>query len=214
VDDLIAEKGDEASSSQALLEENQAKLKEIFSLLQRDVQDQVKDADLLIEALELIDQDLPADIKASLEPVSKLDDHFVAVKQALKNLSSQPALEQNKAANKQSVKDLHIQMQNHKELLTNLQPALELKKGRKAELEAELRTLTAEIEADEKKMAELPESMEKIRKEAIVAMIAGKQLKTKLSALSKTQEADQRLLENINKMISDASNVISKHLGV
>jgi hypothetical protein len=34
VDDLIAKKGDEASSSQALSEENQAKLKEIFSLLQ------------------------------------------------------------------------------------------------------------------------------------------------------------------------------------
>jgi hypothetical protein len=85
VDDLIAEKGDEASSSQTLLEENQAKLKEILSLLQRDVQDQVKDADLLREALALIDQDLPSDIKTSLEPVSKLDDHFVAVKQALKN---------------------------------------------------------------------------------------------------------------------------------
>jgi hypothetical protein len=60
-------------------------LKEILSLLQRDVQDQVKDADLLREALALIDQDLPSDIKTSLEPVSKLDDHFVAVKQALKN---------------------------------------------------------------------------------------------------------------------------------
>jgi molybdopterin-biosynthesis enzyme MoeA-like protein len=55
-------------------------------------------------------------------------------------------------------------MQNHKELLTKLQPELELKKARKAEFEAELRTLTTEIEADEKKMAELPESMEKIRK--------------------------------------------------
>jgi hypothetical protein len=138
---LIAEKGDEASSSQALSEENQEKLKEIFSLLQRDVQDQVKDADLLREALELIDQDLPADIKASLELVSKLDNHFVAVKQALKNPSSQPALEQQQAANKQSMKDLHIQMQNHKELLTKLQPELELKKVRKVELEAELRTL-------------------------------------------------------------------------
>jgi chromosome segregation ATPase len=63
---------------------------------------------------------------------------------------------------KQSVKDLHIQMQNHKELLTKLQPALESKKARKAALEAELRTLTTEIEADEKRMAELPESMEKI----------------------------------------------------
>jgi chromosome segregation ATPase len=183
VDDLVAKKGDEASSSQALSEENRAKVKEIFSLLQRDLQDQVRDADLLREALELIDQDLPADIKASLELVSKLDNHFVAVKQALKNLSSQPALEQRKAATKQSVKDLHAQMQNHKESLTKLQPALELKKARKATLEAELRTLTTEIEVDEKRMAELPESMEKIRKEASVAMNAGKQLKTKLSAL-------------------------------
>jgi hypothetical protein len=65
VDDLIAEEGDEVSSSQALSEENQAKLKEFLSLLQRDVQDQVKDADLLREALALIDQDLPANIKAS-----------------------------------------------------------------------------------------------------------------------------------------------------
>jgi hypothetical protein len=92
VDDLVAERGDEASSSQTLSEENQAKLKEILSLLQRDIQDQVRDADLLREVLEFIDQ-LPADIKASLEPVSQLDNHFAAVKQALKNQSSQPALE-------------------------------------------------------------------------------------------------------------------------
>jgi molybdopterin-biosynthesis enzyme MoeA-like protein len=78
-------------------------------------------------------------------------------------------------------------------VLTKLQSELELKKARKAELEAELRTLTTEIEADEKKIAELPESMEKIRKEAATTMTAGKQLKTKRSTLSKTQEADQRL---------------------
>jgi molybdopterin-biosynthesis enzyme MoeA-like protein len=56
---------------------------------------------------------------------------------------------------------LHAQIQHNKELLANLQPALELKKTRKAALEAELRKLTAEIEADEKKMAELPESTKK-----------------------------------------------------
>jgi hypothetical protein len=95
-----------------------------------------------------------------------------------------------------------------------LQSALKLKKTRKAALEAELRTLTAEIEADEKKIAELPESTEKIRKEASVTLNAERQLKTKLSALFKTQEVDQKLLENINKIISDATNVISKYLGV
>jgi hypothetical protein len=89
MDDLVAEKGDEASSSKTLSEENQAKLKEIRSFVQRDVQDQVRDANLLRESLEFIDQDLPTDIKASLEPVSQLDNHFATVKQALKNQSSQ-----------------------------------------------------------------------------------------------------------------------------
>jgi hypothetical protein len=54
MDDLTAKKGDEASSSQALSEENQAKLKEILSLLQRDIQYQVRGVDLLEEVLESI----------------------------------------------------------------------------------------------------------------------------------------------------------------
>jgi chromosome segregation ATPase len=214
VDDLTAEKGDEASSSQALSEENQAKLKEILSLLQRDIQDQVRDVYLLEEVLESINQELPDDIKISLEPISQLDNHFAAVRRGLKNQSSRPALEQKRAIAKQFVKDSHAQIQNNKELLAELQPALELKIIRKAALEAELKNLTAEIEADKKKIAELPESIEKIQKEASAALIESKQLKTKLSALPNTKEADQSLLEDIKKMISDASNVISKYLGV
>jgi hypothetical protein len=46
-----------------------------------------------------------------------------------------------------------------------------LKIARKATLEAELRTLTAEIEADKKKIAELPGLTEKIQKETSAAMI-------------------------------------------
>jgi chromosome segregation ATPase len=99
-------------------------------------------------------------------------------------------------------------------LLAELQPALELKIARKAALEAELKNLTVEIEADKNKITELPELIEKIQKEATTALIESNQLKTKLSALSKTQEADQKLLENISKMISDASSVISKYLGI
>jgi hypothetical protein len=53
-----------------------------------------------------------------------LDNHFAAVKQALKNQSSQPALEQRKATAKQSVKDFHAQILNNKEWLAKLQPAL------------------------------------------------------------------------------------------
>jgi chromosome segregation ATPase len=156
VDDLTAKKGDEASLGQALSEENQAKLKEILSLLQRDIQDQVRNVDLLEEVLESINQELPDDIKASLDPISQLDNHFAAVRRALKNQSSRPALEQKRAKAKQFVKDSQAQIQNNEELLAELQPALELKIARKATLEAELKNLTAEIEADKEKIAELP----------------------------------------------------------
>jgi chromosome segregation ATPase len=196
VDDLTTEKGDEASSSQALSEENQAKLREIFSLLQRDIQDQVKDVDLLEEVLESINQELPDDIKASLEPISQLDNHFAAVRRALKNQSSRPVLEQKRAKAKKFLKESQAQIHRNKELL------------------AELQNLTAEIEADKKKTAELPRLTEKIQKEASTALTESNQLKTKLSALSSTQEADQKLLENISKMISDASSVISKYLNI
>jgi hypothetical protein len=54
------------------------------------------------------------------------------------------------------VKDLYVQIQNNKELLANLQPALELKKTRKAALEAELKNLIAEIEADERRWLNSP----------------------------------------------------------
>jgi chromosome segregation ATPase len=197
-----------------LSEENQAKLKEILSLLQRDIQDQVRDVDLLEEVLESINQELLDDIKASQDPISQLDNHFVAVRRALKNQSSRPVLEQKRAKAKQFVKESQAQIQSNKELLAELQPALELKIVKKAALEADLKNLTAEIEADKKKIAEFPGLTEKIQKEATTALIESNKLKTKLSALSNTQEPDQKLLENISKTISDASSVISKYLNM
>jgi hypothetical protein len=162
VSDPSAEKGDEASSNQVLSEENQAKLKEVFSWLQRDAQDQVRDVDRLDEILKSIDQELPDDIKTSLEPISHLDNHYAILRRALRNQSSKPVLEQKRAKVKQFVKDSQAQIQSNKELLTKLQPALELKIARKAALEAELTTLTAGIEDDRKKIAELPGLTEKI----------------------------------------------------
>jgi chromosome segregation ATPase len=214
VNDPTTKKGDEASSNQALSEENQAKLKEVFSLLQRDIQDQVRDVDRLEDVLKSIDQELPSNIKASLEPISHLDNHYAVVRRALKNQSYLPILEQKRAKVKQFVMESQAQIQINKELLTALPPALELKIARKAALEAELKNLSAEIEADKKSIAELSGLTEKIQKETSTAMIESNQLKTKISALSSTQEADQKLMEGIRKTISDASSVIAKYLNI
>jgi chromosome segregation ATPase len=187
VSNLTAEK-DEASLNQVLSEENQAKLKEIFSWLQKDARDQVRDVDHFEEMLESIDQELPEDIKASLEPISDLDIHYVAIRRALKSKSSRPVLEQKEARDEQAVKGSQAKIESNKEMLAKLQSALELKIARKAALETELRNLSVEIEADEKKIAELPGLTEKIQEEASAAMIEANQLEAKLSVLSNTQK--------------------------
>jgi chromosome segregation ATPase len=99
-------------------------------------------------------------------------------------------------------------------MLANLPPALKLKIARKAALETELRNLSAEIEADEKKIAELPVLIEKIQKEASTAMIEANQLEAKLSALSNTQKDYQERLKNINQTTSNAASVIAKYLNI
>jgi chromosome segregation ATPase len=132
----------------------------------------------------------------------------------LRSQSSRPVLEQKRANVKEFVKESQSQIQNSKDLLTELQPALELKIARKAALEAELKTLTAEIEADRKKIAELPGLIEKIQKDTSAAMIESNQLKAKLSTLSNAQETYQKLLENIDQMTSNASSVIAKYLNI
>jgi predicted nucleic acid-binding Zn-ribbon protein len=73
----------------------------------------------------------------------------------LKSQSSRPVLEQKKARAEQALKGSQAQIDSNKELLVKLQSALELKIARKAALEIELKNLSAEIEADEKKIAEL-----------------------------------------------------------
>jgi chromosome segregation ATPase len=164
--------------------------------------------------LEPISQELPEDIKASLEPISVLDIHYVAIRRALKSQSSRPAVEQKKARAAQAVKGSQAQTESRKEMLTNLRSALELKITRKTALETELKNLSTEIEADEKKIAELPGLIEKSQEEASAAMTEANQLEAQLSILSHTQRDYQERMKNINQIISKASNVIVQYLSI
>jgi chromosome segregation ATPase len=214
VNDSTAKIGDGGTPNQALPEEIQVRLKEIFAWLQKDARDQIRDVDHFEEMLEPINQELPEDIKASLEPISGLDIHYVAIRRALKSQSSRPAIEQKKAKAEQAAKGAQTQTESHKETLTNLQSALELKIARKTALETELRNLSAEIEADEKKIAELPGLIEKTQKEASLAITEANQFEAELTVLSNTQRDYQERMKSINQTISNASNVIANYLNI
>jgi chromosome segregation ATPase len=200
--------------TQTLSEEMQVGLKETFAWLQKDARDQIRDLDYFEGMLGPISQELPEEIKASLEPISGLDIHYVAIRRALRNVSSRPAVEQKKAKAEQAVKGAQSQTENHKGILANLQAARELKIARKAALEAELKSLSAEIEADDKKIAELPGLIEKTQKEASSAIAELNQYDAELTALSNAQKDYQERMDNIHQATSNASNVIAKYLNI
>jgi chromosome segregation ATPase len=74
--------------------------------------------------------------------------------------------------------------------------------------------LSAEIEADEKKIAELPGLIEKTQKEASSAITEANQFEAELTVLSNTQRDYQERMKNINQTILNASNVIAKYLNI
>jgi chromosome segregation ATPase len=200
--------------TQALPEEIQTRLKEIFAWLQKDARDQIRDLDYFEGMLGPISQELPEDIKTSLDPISDLDIHYVAIRRALKNVSTRPAVEQKKAKAEQAVKGALSQTETHKGTLANLQAARELKIARKAALEAELKDLCAKIDADDKKIAELPGLIEKTQEEASSAITEVNQCEAELTVLSNAQKDYQERMEDIRQTISNASNVIAKYLNI
>jgi chromosome segregation ATPase len=169
---------------QTLSEEVLEKLKEIFAWLERDARDQFKDLDHFEEMLESISQELPEDISASLASISGLEVHYVPIRQALRKVRSRPAVEKERASAEQAMKGAQSQTENHKDTLANLQASCDSKISRKAALEAELRNLSAEIEADNKKIAELPGLIEKTQEEAKSAIAKVKQCDAELTTLS------------------------------
>jgi chromosome segregation ATPase len=138
----------------------------------------------------------------------------VAIRRALKSQSTRPAVEQKKAKAEQAAKGAQSQTESHKEMLINLQSARELKIARKPALETELKNLSAEIEADDKKIAKLPGLVEKTQEEASSAITEVNQCEAELTVLSSTQKDYQEWMTNINQKISNASNVIAQYLNI
>jgi chromosome segregation ATPase len=199
---------------QTLSEEALAKLREIFAWLEKDTQDPFRDLDQFEEMVESISQELSDDNNASLASICGLEDHYAPIRKALRKVRSRPAIEQKRTNAEQAMNGAQSQTESHKDTLANLQASRDSKIARKAALEAELRSLSAEIEADDKKIAEIPELIEKTQEEAKSAMARMKQCDAELTTLSNAQKDYQERWDSIRQTISNARNVIAKYLNV
>jgi chromosome segregation ATPase len=110
--------------------------------------------------------------------------------------------------------NLRMAEKGRSRMLANLQAARELKIARRAALEAELKNLSTEIEADDKKIADLPGLIEKTQEEASSAITEVNQCDAELTVLSNAQKDYQERIKNIHQTISNASNVIAKYLNI
>jgi chromosome segregation ATPase len=129
-------------------------------------------------------------------------------------LRSRPAIEKKRADAEHAMNGAQSQTESHKDTLASLQASCDLKIARKAALEAELRSLSAEIEADKKKIAELPGLIEKTQAEAQSAIAKMEQCDAELTTLSGAQKDCQEPLDNFRQATSNARGVIAKHLNI
>jgi chromosome segregation ATPase len=199
---------------QPLSDEVLAKLREIVAWLERDAQDQFKDLDYFEEMLESISQELPEDVRASLVSICGLDILYVPIRHALRKLRSRPAIEKKKADAEHAMSGAQSQAENHKDTLASLQASYDLKIAKKAALEAELRSLSTEIEADKEKIAELPGLIEKTQAEAKSAVTKIEQCDAELTNLSGAQKDCQELLDRFHQATSNARSMITKYLNI
>jgi chromosome segregation ATPase len=199
---------------QTLSDEVLAELREIVAWLERDAQDQFKDLDHFEEMLESISQELPEDVRASLVSICGLDILYAPIRHALRKLRSRPAIEKKRADVEHAVNGAQSQTESHRDTLASLQASCDLKIAKKAALEAELRSLSADIEADKKKIAELPGLIEKTQAEAKSAIAKMEQCDAELTTLSSAQKDCHELLDNFRQATSNARGVIAKHLNI
>jgi predicted RNase H-like nuclease (RuvC/YqgF family) len=199
---------------QPLSDEVLAKRREIIAWLEGDAQDQFKDLDHFEEMLESISQELPEDVRASLMSIYGLDILYAPIRHALRKMCSRPAIEKKRFDAEQAMNGAQSQTESHKDTLASLQASCDLKVAKKVALEAELKNLSAEIEADKKKIAELPGLIEKTQEEARSAIAKVEQCDAELTTLSSTQKDCQELLDNFRQATSNARGVIAKHLNI
>jgi chromosome segregation ATPase len=199
---------------QPLSDEVSSKLKEIAAWLERDAQDQFKDLDHFEEMLESIGKELPEDVRASLVSICDLDILYAPIRHALRKLHFRPAIEMKKADAEHAMNGAQSQAESHRDTLASLHASYDLKIARKTALEAELRSLSAEIEADKEKIAELPGLIEKTQAEAKSAITRIEQCNAELTNLSGAQKDCQELLDRFHQATSNARSVITKHLNI
>jgi chromosome segregation ATPase len=198
--------------NQPLPDEVLPKLKEIAAWLEKDVQDQFNDLHHFEEMFESVSQELPKDIRASLSSVYGLEAFYAPVRRALRKLRSRPAIEKRKTDAEHAMNGAQSQAEGHKDALANLQASYDLKVARKAALEAELRSLSAEIEIDKEKIAELPGLIAQTQAEVKSAITKIEQCDAELTDLSGAQKDCQELLDNSHLITSNARRVLAKLL--
>ena len=178
-------------------------------LLNKDTISLVQDADQIKDLLELIDQDIPSALKAPLESAAHLDDHFAMVKRATKNASSRAALQKDRSLKKLEIKDLHSHIQTTRNSLATLEPELRSMEDEKIRLEAQLAELNAKIQSHRAHIANLPKNIEATSLKIASTIKEDQQIKNKLSSIQSSEDEDQKVLDNVSRIRTEAIEAIN-----
>jgi chromosome segregation ATPase len=121
-------------------------------------------------------------------------------------------LKNDKLVKEQQVKELHSEIQSAKHSLETLEPELKVMEEEKTKLEAQLARLNAKIQSHKAKVADLPGSIEAAKAKITSVIKENQQIKNRLIKIHSSEEDDQKVLDDVSRIRTDAMDVINLFL--
>ena len=157
------DEGDISSSAtslqETLSEETRNWLRDILTMLEKDITNLVQDTDSMRRIFLAIRDNLSTDLIEALTPLSIIEDHVLKVRKTQRNLSNCEALMVKKYSNKQEARELARLIDNLKNSSSRIEPELNQLRARRAKLERELESVKAAINCHESNLVQIPNTI-------------------------------------------------------
>ncbi|XP_066360950.1 uncharacterized protein [Miscanthus floridulus] len=183
---------------ETLSDETKNWLKDILSMLERNIADLIQDVDPMRRIFLAIKDNLTPNLAEALIPISNIEDQAPKMKKAQRNLTDRETLMAKKNSNKQEAKELAQRIDNLKNSSSKIEPELNQLRVRRAELEKELKSVKATIEHLESNLTQIPIAIKQKKQEMLTKVKEGKAIRSSLESILGSVEEDKQQIAEID----------------
>ncbi|XP_066396112.1 uncharacterized protein [Miscanthus floridulus] len=186
------------SSRESLSKETKNWLRDILPMLEKNIADLVRDADLMQRVLLAFNGNASPVLTKVLSSLSIIEDQDPKVKKAQRRLSNREALLAKKNSNRQEAKELTQLINDLKNSSLRIDLELTQLEARRAELEKELENVKTTIDRHKSNLAQIPDAIKQKKQELLAKVREGRVIHSSLEDIPGSAEEDKQQITEVN----------------